>query len=79
MVVDLGAGDDRQDLVEQMDELAEHPRLGLAAQAQEEHVVPREDRVLDLGDDRLFVTEDVGKERLTGPELARSGCASSRP
>ena len=70
MVVDLRAGDDRHGVVEQVDELAQHPRLGLAAQAQEEHVVPREDRVLDLGDDGLFVAQDVGKKRLAGPELA---------
>ena len=56
-------------LVEQVHELPEHPRLGLAAQAQEEHVVPGEDGVLDLGDDGLFVAEDVGKKRLAGPEL----------
>ena len=79
MVVDLRAGDDRDRVVEQVDELAEHPRLGLAAEAEEEHVVPREDRVLDLGDDRLFVAEDVGEERLAGLGAWRSGCASSRP
>ena len=61
--------DDRHGVVEQVDELAEHPRLGLAAEAEEEHVVPREDRVLDLRDDRLFVAEDVGEERLARPDL----------
>ena len=79
MVVDLGARDDRHRVVEQVDELAEHPRLGLAAEAEEEHVVAREDRVLDLRDDRLFVAEDLGEERLALADLARSGCASSRP
>ena len=70
VVVDLRAGDDRQVFVEQMDELAQHPRLGLAAQAQEQHVMPRQDGVLDLRDDGLFVAQDVGKERLARPELA---------
>ena len=69
MVVDLRAGDDRHGVVEQVDQLAEHPRLGLAAQAEEEHVVLGEDRVPDLGDDRLFVAEDVGEERLARLEL----------
>ena len=31
--------------------------------------MPREDGVLDLGDDRLFVAEDVGEERLAGADL----------
>ncbi len=69
IVVDLGAGDDRDRVVEQVHELAEHPRLGLAAQAEEQHVVPRQDGVLDLGDDRLFVTEDIREQRLAGLEL----------
>ena len=69
IVVDLGAGDDRDGVVEQVDELAEHPRLGLAAQAEEEHVVLGEDRVADLRDHRLFVAEDAGKQRLARLEL----------
>ena len=69
MVVDLRAGHDRQELVQQVDELAEHPRLRLAAEAQEEHVMPRQDGILDLGHHRLFITQDIGKERLAGPEL----------
>ena len=67
IVVDLRAGDDRDGVVEQVDELAEHPRLGLAAQAQEQHVVLGEDRVLDLGDDRLLVAEDIGKQAARRP------------
>ena len=34
IVVDLGAGDDRDRVVQQVHELAEHSRLGLAAQAE---------------------------------------------
>ena len=79
MVVDLRAGDDRHRVVEQVDELAEHPGLGLAAEAEEEHVVLREDRVLDLRDDGLLVAEDVGEERLARRGAWRSGCAASRP
>src|SRR5208337_5038899 len=69
MVIELGSGNHRQELVQKMDELPQHPRLGLAPQTQEQHVMPRENGVLDLGDDGLFVTEDVWKERFTGPEL----------
>ena len=79
MVVDLRPGDDGHGVVEQVDELAEHPGLGLAAEAEEEHVVPRQDGVLDLGDDRLLVAEDVGEEELAAAGSWRSGCASSRP
>ncbi len=67
--MDLRAGDDRHGVVEQVDQLAEHPGLGLAPQAQEQHVVLGEDRVLDLGDDRLFVAQDIGKQRLARLEL----------
>ena len=70
MVIELGSGDHRQELVQKMHELPQHPRLGLAPQTQEEHVMPRENGVLDLGEDGLFVTEDVWKKRFTGPELA---------
>ena len=56
-------------LVEQVDQLAEHPGLGLAAQAQKQHVVLGEDRVLDLGDHGLLVAEDLGKQRLARLEL----------
>ena len=42
-------------------------RLPLAALAEEHDVVPGEDRVLDLGDDRVVVADD-----------ARAGCRSPR-
>ena len=61
MIVDLGAGDDRHRVVEQMDQLPEHPGLGLSAQAQEQDIMLGEDGVLDLGDDGLLVAEDVGE------------------
>ena len=69
IVVDFRAGDDRYGIVEQVNQLAEHARLGLAPQAQEEHVVLGEDRVTDLGDDGLFIAQDIGKQRLARLEL----------
>ena len=69
IIVDFRAGDDRYCIVEQVDQLAEHPGLGLAPQAQEEHVVLGEDRVTDLGDHGLFIAQDIGKQRLARREL----------
>ena len=66
VVVDLGALDDRHPLVEQADQGTDDARLGLAALAQEDDVMPRQDGVLQLGHDRLFEAEDAGGERRTG-------------
>ena len=70
VVVDLAAGDDRDGVVEQVRQLPEHARLGLSAQAEEEHVVLGEDGVLNLWDDGLIVADDAGKERFAGLETA---------
>ena len=43
--------------------------LRLAAQPQKQHVVPGEDRVDDLGNDRLVIAEDSRKQRLAPAEL----------
>ena len=51
------AGDDRQPLVEQVGERADHARLRLAALAQEDDVVPGEQRVLELRHDGVLVAE----------------------
>ena len=67
--MDFRAGDDRYGIVEQVDQLAEHPGLGLASQTQKEHVVLGEDRVTDLGDHRLFIAQDIGKQGLARLEL----------
>ncbi len=54
--------DDRQPRIEQADEEPRHPRLGLAALAQEDEVVARQDRVLDRRDDRILVADDAGED-----------------
>jgi hypothetical protein len=51
-------------------ELAEHAGLGLAAQAEEEHIVLGEDGVLDLRDHGFVVADDAGEERLAALKLA---------
>jgi hypothetical protein len=53
-----------------VDKLPEHPRFGLAAQAEKKHVVARQDGILNLGDDGFFVTQDGWKERLAGSQHA---------
>ena len=44
VVVDLAAGHDRNLFVEQIDQAAQDAALGLAAQAEQDEVVPRQDR-----------------------------------
>jgi hypothetical protein len=52
--------------IEQRGERAEDARLCLAAKAEEDEVVLAEDSVDDLGDDRVFITDDAGEERGLG-------------
>ena len=70
IVVDLAAGDDRDLLVEQIDEAAQDAALRLAAQPEQDEVVARQDRVDELRDDRLVVADDARKERLARLQLA---------
>ena len=75
--MDLAAGHDRDVLVEQIDQAAQDPALGLAAQAEQDEVVPREDGVDELRDDRLVVADDAGKQGLARSELAARDCRGS--
>ena len=65
IVVDLTAGDDRHPLVEQAGERADDARLGLAALAEEDHVVTGEQRVLELRHDGVLVAENAVEQGLT--------------
>ena len=69
IVVDLAAGHDRNLLVEQVDQRAQDPALRLAAQAEQDEVVARQDRVDELRNDGLVVADDAGEERLARLEL----------
>ena len=62
--MDLRAHEGRDDFVQEIDEQPRHPRLGLAALAEEHDVLAGEDGVLDLRDHRLLVADDGGEERL---------------
>ena len=66
VLVELGAGDHRGPLVEQLDQRADQPGLALAALAEQHHVVAGQDRPLDLGQHRVVVADDAGEARLTG-------------
>ena len=70
VVVDLAARDDGQRLVEQRGQRAQQARFGLAAEAEQDEVAPREDRIHDLRHDRVVVADDAGELRLAGAELA---------
>ena len=52
-------------LVEQRGEGAQDAALGLAAQAEQDEVLPRENGVDDLRNDGVFVADDAGEERLS--------------
>ncbi len=66
VVAHLGAGDVGAGGVEQGGEGAENAGFGLAAKAEEDEVVAREDGVDELGDDGVFVADDAGEERSLG-------------
>ncbi len=75
IVVDLAAGDDRHPLVEQIDELTDDARLRLAAFAEEDHVVTREQRVRELRENGVLVSDDTVDERPLlgeGPHCVRA-------
>ena len=63
IIVDLAARDHRQLLVEQRRQGAKDAALRLAAQTEEDEIVPRQDGVHDLWDDGVVVTDDAGEER----------------
>ena len=79
VVVDLAAGDDRHPLVEQAGERADHAGLGLAALAEEDHVVAGEQRVLELRQDGVLVAEHAVDERLARARSGRRRCAAPLP
>src|SRR5213594_3522431 len=68
IVVDLAAGQHRDLLVEQAHQQPRDARLGLAALAEKDHVLPGQDRVLDLRHDGVVVADDPGQEGVALPE-----------
>ncbi len=70
IVVNLAAGHDRNLFVEQIDQRAEDAALGLTAQAEQDEVVAREDRIDQLRDDRFVVADDAREQRFARLQLA---------
>ena len=62
IAVQRAAVDRRQPLVEELRQRAQEPRLRLPAQAEQDEVVPRQERVDDLGLDGVLVADDAGEE-----------------
>ena len=62
IVMQVAAGDGRQPFVEQTYERADHSGLGLAALAEEDHIVARQQSVLQRGDDGLLVAEHIRED-----------------
>ena len=68
VLVDLRAGDDRRPLVEQVDEGSDQARLALAALAEQDDVVPGEQRPLELGGDGVLEADDARERVLAGAQ-----------
>ncbi len=62
VVADFAAGDVGGVLVEQCGERAEDAALGLAAEAEQDEVLPGEHGVDDLRDDGVFIADDAGED-----------------
>ena len=69
VVVDLAARHHRDHLVEQVDQRAHQPRLRLAAQAEQDEVVPGEDGVDELRNHRLVVADHAREQPSPAAEL----------
>ena len=65
---DLRPIDGGRPLIEQRGEAADDARLRLPTLAQQDHVLPGEDRVLDLRDDGLFETDDPREQIASVPQ-----------
>ena len=63
IVVHLAPLQNRNLFIEQGDELPEDTALGLPAQPEQDEIVPGEDGVHELRDDRVFVSHDAREQR----------------
>ena len=61
IVVNFRAGNDRNLFVKQIGELANDATLCLAAQAEQNQIVPRQDRIDELRHHRFVIADDAGK------------------
>ncbi len=70
IVIQLAAGQAGDLVVQELDQRAQDAGLGLAAQAEQDEVVPGQQRVDDAGDDGALVAQDLRKELLSGRQPA---------
>jgi hypothetical protein len=70
IVVDFASRHDGDDLVEQRDERAEQTGLSLAAQAEQDEIMARQQRVYELWNHGVVVADDAGKEGAARAQLA---------
>ena len=75
MIVDLAARDHGHEFVQQAHERAHDPALRLAALAEHDDVVAGDDRVGELGQDRVVVAHDAGEQLLAGAEAGQEVAA----
>src|SRR5439155_17397330 len=69
VVVQLGARDGRDPWIEECNQRTGDAALGLPTLAEQDHVLARQDSVLDLGQDRLVVAKDPRQQRLAAADL----------
>src|SRR5262249_1181252 len=69
IVVDFGARDDRNTFIEQFGEQTDDAALCLSAQTKQDDVMPRQNGVDQLRDNRVLVTDDAGKQFLAVAQL----------
>ncbi len=78
VVVDFATGDDGNFRIQQIDQPAQDAALGLAAQSQQNEIVPRKQGVDDLRHYRIFVAVHAGEKRSRPFRWRAADCAGSR-
>src|SRR6185437_12580582 len=71
IVVDFAAVDYGDFVVEKTDELAQNTRFRLTAEAQQNKVMPRKNRVDDLRDHRIVIAANSGEEFIARAQFAQ--------
>ena len=70
VVVDFASGNDGDVLVEEIDETAKDATLRLSTESEQDEVVSRQNRVHQLGNNRVFVPDHAREQPLTSLQLA---------
>ncbi|MCG3120720.1 MAG: hypothetical protein ALAOOOJD_03548 [bacterium] len=70
IVVDFAIFDNWNVLIQQARQHAQNAALRLAAQAEQDEIMPRQNGVAQLRNHRIFITDDAGKQRLAAADFA---------